>query len=45
MMTFKAVMFGIMLALTPSLVALALFLYREWIMSRNEYARPSERHD
>jgi hypothetical protein len=30
MTTFQAIMFGMMLALTPSLVALAVFLYREW---------------
>jgi hypothetical protein len=36
MTTFQAVMFGIMLALTPSLVALAFFLYREWLLTRDE---------
>jgi hypothetical protein len=36
MSTFQAVMFGIMLALTPSLVALAFFLYREWLLTRDE---------
>lgn len=34
----QAVMFGIMLALTPSLVTLAFFLYRDGVMTRNEGA-------
>jgi hypothetical protein len=36
MTTFQAVMFGIMLALTPSMIALAFFLYREWLLTRDE---------
>jgi hypothetical protein len=38
MTTLQAVMFGIMLALTPSLVTLAFFLYRDGVMTRNEGA-------
>ena len=45
MTTFQAIMFGVMLALTPSLVALAVFLYREWIVTRNECAGRLELHD
>jgi len=45
MTTFQAIMFGVMLALTPSLAALAVFLYREWIISRNECAGRLELHD
>ena len=38
-------MLGVMLALTPSLVALAVFLYREWIVTRDECAGRLEFHD
>jgi hypothetical protein len=48
MTTFQAIMFGVMLALTPSLVALAFFLWREWMIARNEDAgrcRPVSDYD
>jgi hypothetical protein len=38
MTTLQAIMFGITLALTPSLLALAFFLFREWLISRSEDA-------
>jgi hypothetical protein len=44
MTTFQAIMFGVMLALTPSLVALVVFLYREWVITRNECAGRLELH-
>jgi hypothetical protein len=37
MATLHAVMFGIALALTPSLVTLAFFLYRDWMLTRDEH--------
>jgi hypothetical protein len=45
MTTFHAVMFGIALALTPSLVTLAFFLYRDWILTRDEYPERLEPRD
>jgi|HubBroStandDraft_4_1064222.scaffolds.fasta_scaffold1282095_1 hypothetical protein len=45
MATIHAVMFGIALALTPSLVTLAFFLYRDWILTRDEYPERLEPHD
>ena len=33
----SAVMFGVALALTPSLVTLAFFLYRDWMLTRDEH--------
>jgi hypothetical protein len=45
MATIHAVMFGIALALTPSLVTLAFFLYRDWILTRDEYPKRLEPHD
>ncbi|MFY9955580.1 hypothetical protein [Bradyrhizobium sp.] len=37
MATLHAVMFGIALALTPSLVTLAFFLYGDWMLTRDEH--------
>jgi hypothetical protein len=45
MTTLQAIMFGFTLALTPSLLALAFFLYREWLISRSEDAGRLELHD
>jgi hypothetical protein len=45
MTTIHAVMFGIALALTPSLVTLAFFLYRAGILTRDEYPERLEPHD
>jgi hypothetical protein len=45
MTTFEAIMFGVMLALTPSLVALAFFLFREWIITCHEGAAGLGLHD
>jgi hypothetical protein len=45
MTTLQAIMFGISLALTPSLLALAFFLFREWLISRSEDAGRLELHD
>jgi hypothetical protein len=38
-------MFGIMLALTPSMMTLAFLLYRDWIITRNEDADRLESRD
>lgn len=45
MTTLQAIMFGFTLALTPSLLALAFFLYREWLVSRSEEAVRFELED
>jgi hypothetical protein len=33
----SAVMFGVALALTPSLVTLAFFLYGDWMLTRDKH--------
>jgi hypothetical protein len=45
MTTMRAVMFGVSLALTPSLLVLAFLLYREWLFSRNEDQGRLEFHE
>lgn len=37
MATLHAVMFGVALALTPSLVTLAFFLYGDWMLTRDKH--------
>jgi hypothetical protein len=43
--TLHAVMFGIALALTPSLLTLAFFLYRDWMLIRDEQPDHLEPYD